>query len=155
MQETWVPSLGWEGPLEKEMATHSVFLPGKSHGHKSLVGYSPWGHKRVGHDLATKQQLTNNVVLFSGVQRGWKSWTIKKAEGRRTDPFELWCWRRLLRVPWTARRSNQSILKEISPEYSLEGLKLKLQYFGHLMRITDSFEKTLMLGKIEGRRRRG
>ena len=82
---------------------------------------------------------------------------MKKAECRRTDVFELWCWRRLLRVPWTARRSNQSILKEISPEYSLEGLmlKMKLQYFGHLMRTADSFEKTLMLGKIEGRRRRG
>ena len=88
---------------------------------------------------------------------GCESWTIKKAEYRKIDAFELWCWRRLLRVPWTARRSNQSILKEISPEYSLEGLmlKLKLQYFGHLMRRADSFEKTLMLGKIEGRRRRG
>ena len=88
---------------------------------------------------------------------GYESWTIKKAEHRRTDAFELWCWRRLLRVPWTARRSNQSIVKEISPRYSLEGLmlKLKLQYFGHLMQRTDSFEKTLMLGKIEGRRRRG
>ena len=96
-------------------------------------------------------------MLFSGVQRGWKSWTIKKAEGRRTDPFELWCWRRLLRVPWTARRSNQSILMEISAEYSLEGLmlRLKFQYFGCLMWRTDSSEKTLMLGKIEGRRRRG
>ena len=83
------------------------------------------------------------------------SWTIKKAEHRRIDAFELWCWRRLLRVPWTARRSNQSILKEISPEYSLEGLKLKLQYFGHLMRRADSLEKTLMLGRIGGRRRRG
>ena len=88
---------------------------------------------------------------------GCESWTIKKAERRRIDAFELWCWRRLLRIPWTARRSNQSILKEISPEYSLEGLmlKLKLQYFGHLMRRTDSLEKTLMLGKIEGGRRRG
>ena len=88
---------------------------------------------------------------------GCESWTIKKAECQRVDAFELWCWRRLLRVPWTARRSNQSILKEISPEYSLEGLmvKLKLQYFGHLMWRTDSLEKTLMLGKIEGRRRRG
>ena len=88
---------------------------------------------------------------------GWESWTIKKAEHQRSDTFELWCWRRLLRVPWTARKSNQSILKEISPEYSLEGLmlKLKLQYFGHLIWRTDSFEKTLMLGKIEGRRRRG
>ena len=88
---------------------------------------------------------------------GCESWTMKKAERRRTDAFKLWCWRRLLRVPWTARRSNQSILKEISPEYSLEGLmlKLKLQYFGHLNWRTDSLEKTLMLGKIEGRRRRG
>ena len=84
-----------------------------------------------------------------------ESWTIKKAEPQRIDAFELWCWRRLLRVPWTARRSNQSILKEISPEHSLEGLMLKLQYFGHLMRRADSFEKTLMLGKIEGGRRRG
>ena len=88
---------------------------------------------------------------------GCENWTIKKAEHRRIDAFELWCWRRLLTVPWTARRSNQSILKEISPGCSLEGLmlKLKLQYFGHLMQRTDSFEKTLMLGKIEGRRRRG
>ena len=86
-----------------------------------------------------------------------ESWTIRKAEHRRIDAFELWCWRRLLRVPWTARRSNQSILKEITPECALEGLmlKLKLQYFGHLMKITDSVEKTLMLGKIEGWRRRG
>ena len=88
---------------------------------------------------------------------GWESWTIKKAEGWRIDAFELWCWRRLLRVPWTARRSNQSILEEISPRCSLVGLmlKLKLQYFGHLMRRTDTLEKTLMLGKIEGGRRRG
>ena len=88
---------------------------------------------------------------------GCESWTIKKAERQRIDAFELWCWRRLLRVPWTVRRSNQSLLKEISPEYSLEGLmlKLKLQSFGYLMRRTDSFEKTLMLGKIEGGRRRG
>ena len=88
---------------------------------------------------------------------GCESWTIKKAEHQRIDAFELWCWRRLLRVPWTARRSNQSILKGLSPEYSLEGLivKLKLQYFGHLMRRTDSLDKTLMLGKIEGRRRGG
>ena len=88
---------------------------------------------------------------------GCESWTIKTAEGRRIDAFELWCWRRLLSIPWTGRRRNQSILKEISPEYSLEGLmlRLKLQSFGHLMRRTDSLEKTLMLGKIEGRRRRG
>ena len=88
---------------------------------------------------------------------GWETWTIKKAERQRIDAFELWCWRRLLRVPWNTRKSNQSILKEISPDYSLEGptLKLKLQYFGHLMQRTDSLEKTLMLGKTEGRRRRG
>ena len=94
---------------------------------------------------------------FPVVMYGCESWTIKKAERRRIDAFELWCWRRLLRVPWTARRSNQSILKEISPEYSLEGLmlKLKLQYFGHLIQRTDSLEKTLLLGKIEGRKRRG
>ena len=96
-------------------------------------------------------------MVFPVVMYGCESWTIKKAEHQRIDAFELWCWRRLLRVPWTSRRSKQSILKEISPECSLEGLmlKLKLQYFGHLMRRTDSFEKTLMLGKIEGRRRRG
>ena len=96
-------------------------------------------------------------MVFPVVMYGCESWTIKKAEHQRIDAFELWCWRRLLRVPWTARRSNKSILKEISPEYSLEGLMLmlKLQSFGHLMQRTDSFEKTLMLGKIEGRRRRG
>ena len=86
---------------------------------------------------------------------GYESWTVKKAECRRIDAFELWCWRRLLTVPWTVRRSTQSILKEITPEHSLEGLMLKLQYFGHLMQRTDSLEKTLMLGKIEGRQRRG
>ena len=97
------------------------------------------------------------AIVFPVVMYGCESWTIKKAEHRRIDGFELWCWKRLLRVPWTARRSNQSILKEISSEYLLEGLmlKLKLQYFGHLMQRTDSFEKTPMLGKIEGRRRRG
>ena len=94
------------------------------------------------------------AMVFPVVMYGCESWTIKKAECRRVDAFELWCWRRLLRVPWTARRSNQFILKEISPEYSLEGLmlKLKLQYFGHLIQRTDSFEKTLILGKIEGRK---
>ena len=104
--------------------------------------------------LPTKVRLVKAMV-FPVVMYGCESWTIKKDEHRRIDAFELWCWRRLLRVPWTARRSTQSILKEISPKYSLEGLmlKLKLQYFGHLMRRTDSFEKTLMLGKIEGRRR--
>ena len=106
--------------------------------------------------LPTKLCLVKAMV-FPVVIYGCESWTIKKAECRRIDAFELWCWWRLLRVPWTARRSNQSIPKEISPEYSLEGLmlKLKLQYFGHLMWRADSFEKTLMLGKIEGRRRRG
>ena len=96
------------------------------------------------------------AMVFPVVMYGYESWTIKKAECQRIDAFELWCWRRLLRVPWTARRPNQSLLKDISPEYSSEGLmlKLKLQYFGHLMRRTDSLEKTLMLGKIEGRRRR-
>ena len=106
--------------------------------------------------MPTKVCLVKAMV-FPVVMYGCESWTIKKAEHRRIDGFELWCRRRLLRVPWTARRSNQSILKEISPKYSLEGLmlKLKLQYFGHLMRRTDSLEKTLMLGGIEGRRRRG
>ena len=106
--------------------------------------------------LPTKVCLVNSMV-FPVVMYGCESWTIKKAEHRRIDAFELWCWRRLLRVPWTARRSNQSVLKEISPGCSLEGmmLKLKLQYFGHLMQGADSLEKTLMLGKIEGRRRRG
>ena len=105
--------------------------------------------------LSTKVHLVKAMV-FSVVMYRCENWTVKKAEHQRIDAFELWCWRRLLRVPWTARRSNQSILKEISPGYSLEALvlKLKLQYFGHLMRRTDSLEKTLMLGKIEGRRRR-
>ena len=96
-------------------------------------------------------------MVFPVVMYGCESWTIKKTEHQNIDAFQLWCWRRLLRVPWTARRSNQSILKEISPEYSLEGLmlKLKLQYFGHLMRRSESLEKTLMLGRIGGRRRRG
>ena len=106
--------------------------------------------------LPTKVHLLK-AMIFPVVMYGYESWTIKKAEHRIINAFELWCWRRLLRVPWTARRSNQSILKEISPGCSLEGLmlKLKLQYFGHLMWRADSFEKTLMLGKIEGRRRRG
>ena len=97
------------------------------------------------------------AMVFPVVMYGCESWTVKKAEHQRIDVFEIWCWRGLLRVPWTAKRSNQSILKEISPEYSLEGLmlKLKVQYFGHLMQRVDSFEKTLMLGNIESRRRRG
>ena len=106
--------------------------------------------------LSTKVHLAKAMV-FPVVMYGCEIWTIKKAEHQRIDAFELWCWRRLLRVPWTARKSNQSILKEISPEYLLEALmlKLKLQYFGHLMGRTNSLEKTLMLGGIEGRRRRG
>ena len=106
--------------------------------------------------LSTKVRLVKAMV-FPVVMYGCESWTLKKAKHQRIDAFELWCWRRLLRVPWTARRSNQPILKEISPGCSLEGLmlKLKLQYFGHLMQRADSSEKTLMLGKIEGRRRRG
>ena len=104
--------------------------------------------------LSTKVHLVKAMV-FPVVMYGCESWTIKKAEHRRNDAFELWHWRRLLRVPWTARRSNQSILKEISPEYSLQGLMLKLQYFGHLMQRADSLEKTLILGKIEGKRKRG
>ena len=106
--------------------------------------------------LLTKVPIVKPIV-FPVVMYRCESWTIKKAEHRRIDAFKLWCWRRLLRVPWTARRSNQSILKEISPVCSLEGLmlRLKLQYFGHLMRRADSLEKTLVLGKIEGRRRRG
>ena len=106
--------------------------------------------------LPTKVCIVKAMV-FPVVMHGCESWTIKKAEHQRIDAFKLWCWKKLLRVPWTAKRSNQSILKEISPEYSLEGLmlKLKLQYFGHLMRRANSLEKTLMLGKIESRTRRG
>ena len=104
--------------------------------------------------LLTQDRLVKTMV-FPVVIYGCESWTIKKIEHRRIDAFELWCWRRLLRVSWTAERSNPSILKEISPEYSLEGLMLKLQYFGHLMQRADSLEKTLMLGKIEGGKRRG
>ena len=106
--------------------------------------------------LPTEVHLVKAMV-FSVIIYGCESWTMNKAEHQRIDAFKLWCWRRVLRVPWTARRSKQSILKEISPEYSLEGLmlKLKLQYFGHLMQRADSFERTLMLGKIKGRRRRG
>ena len=108
-------------------------------------------------DITLPSNSLVKAMVFPVVKYGCESWTVKKAECRRTDAFELWCWRRLLRVPWTARRSNQSILKEISPGCSLEGmmLKLKLQYFGRLMRTVDSLEKTLMLGGIGGRRRRG
>ena len=112
--------------------------------------------KKQRHDFANKDP-SSKAMVFPVVMYGCESWTIKKAECQRVDTFELWCWRKLLRVPWTARRSNQSILKEISPGISLEGmmLKLKLQYFGHLMQRADSLEKTLMLGGIGGRRRRG
>ena len=106
------------------------------------------------HYFANKSP-SSQAMVFQVVMYGCESWTVKKAEHRRINAFELWCWRTLLRVPWSARRSNWSILKEISPGCSLEGLMLKLQYFGHLMRRAESFEKTLMLGKIEGRRRRG
>ena len=124
-----------------------------------LKGHLLLGRKAVTNldiTLPTKVCLVKTMV-FPVIMYGRESWTIKKAEGRRIDTFELWCWRRLLRVPWTARRSNQSILKEIRPEYSSEGLmlKLKLQCFGHLIQRTDSLEKTLMPGRIEGRRRRG
>ena len=104
--------------------------------------------------LLTKLHLVKAMV-FPVVMHGYENWSINKAEHQRIDAFELWCWRRFVRIPWTARRSNQLILKEISPEYSLEGLMLKLQYSGHLIQKTDSFEKTSVLGKIEGRRRRG
>ena len=118
----------------------------------------PWQHiKKKRHYFANKGQYSQKLWFFQSSCMDVRVGTIKKAERWRIDAFELWCWRRLLRVPWTARRSNQSILKEISPEYSLKGLmlKLKLQYFGHLMWRADSFEETLMLGKVEGRRRRG
>ena len=112
--------------------------------------------KSIDITLLTKVSIVKATV-FPLVMYGCKSWTVKKAERQRIYAFELWCWRRLLRVPWTARRSNQSVLREINPEYSLEGLmlKLKLQYFGHLMQTDNSLEKSLMLGKIKGRRRRG
>ena len=173
MKETQVSSL-WVGkiPRRRKRLPPPVFLPGESHGQRSLASYSPQGHK----ELDTTKQLTNldstlksrDITLptkvhlvkamdFPVVMYGCESWTIKRAERRRIDAFELWCWRRLLRISWTSRRSNQSILKEISPDYSLGGLMLKpkLQYFGHLVWRADSFEKTLILGKTEGRRRRG
>ena len=153
----------------KETVTDFIFLGSK------ITAEGDCSHEIKRHVLLTRKAMTNldsilksrditlltkfhsvKALVFPLVMYGCERWTTKKAEGQRTDAFELWCWRRLLRVPWTARRSNQSILK-ISPEYSSEGLilKLKLQYFGHLMRKADLFEKTLMLGKIEGRRRSG
>ena len=136
MQETWIGRIPWR----RKWQPTPVVLPGESHGQRSLMGYCPWG---------LKQSDTTELWFFQ-----WSCMDmrvgVKKAECQRIDAFELWCWRRLLRVPWTARRSNQSILKEISPRCFLEGLmlKLKLQYFGHLMQRVDSLEKTLMLGGI-------
>ena len=156
-QDMQIWSLDWEDPLEGEPIL--VFL-------NSMVWGLLLGRKVMTNldsilksrdiTLSTKVCVVKAMV-FPVVMYGCGSWTIKKAEHRRIDAFELWCWRRHLRVPWTTRRSNQSILKEISPECSLEGLmlKLKLQYFGHLMQRADSFRKTLMVGKIKGRRRRG
>ena len=157
MQDMQIQSLDWEDPLEGQPIL--VFLNSMDWG--LLLGRKVMTNldnilKMRDITLLTKVCLVKAMV-FPVVMYGCESWTIKKAEHGRIDAFELWCWTRLLRVPWTARRSNQSILKETSPEYSLEGLmlKLKLQYFGHLMQRTDSLEKTLMLGKMEGRRRRG
>ena len=145
-----------------ETVTDFIFLDSKitadgncSHETKRLLFLGRKAIANLGSILKSRD-ITLTTKVFLVVMYGSESWTIKKAEHQRIDAFELWCWRRLLRVPWTARRSNQSILKEISPGCSLEGLllKLKLQYFGQLMQRADSFEKTLMLGKIEGRRRR-
>ena len=142
--------LFWGAPKSLEMVTAAIKL-------KDACSFYNRDSILKSRDITvpTKVHLVKTMV-FPVVMYGCESWIIKKADCRRTDAFELWCWRRLLRVPWTARRSNQSIIKEISPEYSLEGLmsKLKLQYCGHLMQRADSLEKTLMLGKIESRRRR-
>ena len=165
------PITSWQIDGET-METVRDFLLGGS----KITADGDYSHEIKRHLLSGRKAMTNldsilksrditlltkvhpvKVMVFPVVMYGCESWITKKAERWRTDAFELWCWRRLLRIPWTARRPNQSILKKISPEYSLEGLmlKLKLQYFGHLIQRTDSFEKTLMLGKIEGRRRRG
>ena len=162
------PIISWQ--IDGETVTDFIFLGSK------ITADGDFSHKIKRHLLFRRKVMTNldsifksrditlptklylvKAMVFPVVMYGCESWTIRKAERQRIDAFELWCWRRHLRVCWAARRSNQSILKEISPEYSLEGLMLKwkLQYFGHLMRRTDSFEKTLMLGKIEGGRRRG
>ena len=162
------PITSWQ--IDGETVTDFIFLGSK------VIAYGDCSHEIKRHLLFRRKVMTNldsilkgrditlstnvhlvKALVFPVVIYGCESWTIKKAECQRIDAFELWCWRRLLRVPWPARRSNQSILKEISPKYSLEGLmlKLKLKYFGHRMQRTDSFEKTVMLGKIEGRRRRG
>ena len=174
VQETQLWSLGQEDPLEKgmgetmETVIDFIFLGSK------ITEDGDCSHEIKGCLLLERKAMTNldsiwksrdiilltkvhivNAMVFPVVMYGCESWTIKKVECWRIDAFELWCWRRLLRVPWIARRSNQSILKEINPEYSLEGLMLKVQFFGHVMRRTDSLEKTLMLGKIDSRRRRG
>ena len=160
------PITSWQ--IDGETMTHFIFLGSKitvdggcSHEIKRclLLGKKAMTNldsvlKSRDMTLPTKVRLVKAMVFLLAMY-GCESWTIKKAKHRRTDAFELWCWKRLLRVPWTARRSNQSFLKEISPEYSLEGLTLKLQYVGHLMRKADSLEKTLILGKSEGRRRSG
>ena len=163
------PITSWQIDEETmETVTNFIFLGSK------ITADGDCSHEVKRHLLLRRKTMTNldrvlksrdislptkiptvKAMVFLVAMYGCESWTIKKAECQRIGAFELWCWRRLLRVPWTARRWNYSILKEVSPEYSLEGLKLKLQYFGHLMRRTDSFEKTLMLGKIEGRKRRG
>ena len=165
------PITSWEIDGETvEIVTDFIFLGSK------IIADGDYSHEIKRHLLLGRKVMTNldstlksrdialptkvgliKALVFPGVMYGCESWTIKEAECRRIDAFELWCWRRLLSVPWTARRYKESILKEISPEHSLEGLmlKLKLQSFGHLMRRTDSLEKTLMLGKIESRRRRG
>ena len=142
---------------EKAMAPHSSTLAWKIPWTEEPGGLPSMGSHRVEHDWRDLAAAAVKAMVFPVVMYRCESWTVKKAERWRIDAFELWCWRRLLRVPWTAGRSNQSILKEISPEYSLKGLmlKLKLQYFGHLMRRTDSSEKTRKLGNIEGGRRRG
>ena len=157
MRKQWKQwqSLFWGPPKSLQVVTAAMKLKTPAPWMKS---YSNLDSVLKSRDiiLPTKIHLVK-VTVFPVVMYGCESWTIKKAEHQRTDAIELWCWRRFWRVPWTARRSNQSILKEISPEYSLEGLilKLKRQYFGHLMWRTDSFEKSQMLGKTEGRRRRG
>ena len=143
--------------LEKEMATHSSILAWRIPETGEPGELPSMESHRVRHNWSNLAVAAVKTIVFPVVMYGCESWTIKKDEYQRTDTFELWCWRRLLRVPWTERRSNQSILKEISPEYSLEGpmLKLKFQYFGHPMQGTGLLEKTLMLGKIEGRKRKG
>ena len=148
----WLTLFSW-APKSLQMVTAAMKLKDACSLEKSYE--QPKQHiKKQRHYFVNKGPSSQGMV-FPAVMYGCESWTIKKAEHRRIDAFDLWCWRRVLRVPWTVRRSNQSILKEISPEYSLEGLMLRLQYFGHLIGRTDSLEKILILGKIEGRKRRG